>query len=49
MKVYNTKINCLAWSDRQGKIEPIKFDFRDKMYRVARIFHCYEDKFAGNI
>ncbi|WP_113675450.1 hypothetical protein [Vallitalea guaymasensis] len=48
MKVYLKKINCLAWSNKEGNIEPIRFDFKGKTYGHIQILYHTTNKIAGN-
>lgn len=49
MKVYYEKINCLAWSDRQGNIEPIRFRFKENVYGHIQILYHTTNNHAGNL
>lgn len=48
MKVYNMPIKTLAWSNKQGNIEPIKFEFNAKTFKIVEILYSTKTNLAGN-
>ncbi len=48
MKIINQPIKVMAIFNTDGKIEPIKFRFDNKVVRVEKVTKVYEEKIVGN-
>jgi hypothetical protein len=48
MKVKNKPVKVLSIFSTDGKIEPVKFVFDDKVVRIEKILKTYEENFVGN-
>lgn len=48
MKIINQPITVMVIFNTDGKIEPVKFRFDDKIVKIEKIIKIYEEKIVGN-
>jgi len=48
MKILNEPIKVMAIFSTDGKIEPVKFRFEDKVVKIEKIMKIYEENIVGN-
>ncbi|MEL7649205.1 MAG: hypothetical protein AAGU76_14000 [Sedimentibacter sp.] len=48
MKILNEPIKVMAVFYTDGRIEPVKFRFEDKVVKIEKIMKTYEESIVGN-
>lgn len=48
MKILNEPIKVMAVFYTDGRIEPVKFRFEDKVVKIEKIIKTYEESIVGN-